>query len=302
MNKIISILFLFFAYAFAVSYVNDFLDIDADHIALSLGGSRMSSEGSSALFGNPARIFSSEKFVHISHEQIFDGLAISDAGAYRFSLGEGRMAVGFIYVGGKGINVTALPDSNAPISPQNIPYIVEEKGHHDFAILCGYSLPVKQRVSVGASGAIIYRNLVDKTGYGLGTSFGAEWKPTRDLSLGSALRNTSFVSWQTGANEFGAPSVALAGRYDRKLGANFAGALCLETQYLLQSQTVEVFGGAEIIYANIIAIRGGIKNGAFTAGAELKIAKGLRIGASLNRHEELPISYRIGLTLEKANE
>jgi len=308
MNRIPNIILLccaITAFAYAESFINDFLYLNTDIRTSAMGGCRMASGGAAAVFGNPARIAEDNEWVFVSHEQLYQGLVISDAAGIVLDIGgPGTFAIGALYVGGGDIKVTALPDQSQPISAKNRPYEVASKSHHDIALVPGYAINVGENWLLGASWAIMYRHLVDNSAFGGSMSFGATWRPISSLTAGAAMRNISCISWNTDDKtvEFGAPSLGLGAHYTVTLGSGFAAVACLEGQYLPQEALFECFAGGEASYENLAAIRCGINNNGFTAGADVLLVGGVRAGAALILHNDLPVSYRVGMILERQNE
>ncbi|MGC9315155.1 MAG: hypothetical protein ACP5G4_05925, partial [bacterium] len=87
--------------------------------------------------------------------------------------------------------------------------------------------------------------------------------------------------------------------YGFDIGAGFAATLCAGGSYSLQEELVEGSAGLEVAYRDLFALRGGISDRHFTAGANLRIFDGFRAGAALSIQEDLPISYRIGLSMTR---
>ncbi|RKZ30196.1 hypothetical protein DRQ36_06380, partial [bacterium] len=162
-----------------------------------------------------------------------------------------------------------------------------------------YALPLTDNINIGASCAVFFRRHVDATAYGGASTVGIDWKILPVLDIGFAFANFGYTTWNTGKSEFGAPSLTLGAQFDSQISAGFSGAVCAEGRFSPQESLFEGFAGAEVSYADIIAIRGGVNNGRFTAGADLRIIRGLRVGAAMGFHYDLPLSYRIGATLER---
>jgi len=296
---LIAIIFVLASSVFSEGFVNDFLRMDTDIRSSGMGSCNIASTGAAALFGNPAYIGIGD-IAFIGHERLYDGLLIADAAGLSLNfVGPGNFAIGAIYVGGGGIEVTGLPNPAAPISAQNRPYVISEKGHHDFALVPGYSIPVGKDLRIGAAAGAVYRHNVDDNAFGVSFRAGAGWSPIQNLDIGAVVGDASYISWNTGTSEIGAPSFSVGSGYEAVLGAGFGAMVCAEGSYSIQEKLFEGFAGIELSYKELFAIRGGFNNHNFTAGADLRIFDGLRAGASLSIHEDLPISYRIGLSLRE---
>lgn len=287
---------------FATSFVNDFLRMDTDIRSSSMGGCPFASRGASAIFNNPAAIGSGD-FLFFGHEQLYDGLLISDAAGIEINIGgPGDFALGALYVGGSGIKTTELPDPGAPVSASNRPLETGEESHHDIALVPGYAVQCGDNLRFGASGGLIFRDLVESTGYGALASLGADWTPLQDFHLGVVLSNASYTTWSSGSSEFGAPSMFLGSSYGMPIAAGINAELCAGGCYSLQEGLIEGSAGLEISYKDLFAVRGGISDNDFSAGADLCIFKGFRAGAALSVHKDLPVSYRIGLSMSRGGE
>lgn len=286
----------------AISFVNDFLRMDTDIRSSSMGGSMFVSRGASGIFNNPATVGTGD-FLFFGHEQLYDGLLISDAAGIEFHIGgPGDFALGAIYTGGSGIKTTELPDPDAPVSATNQPYETGEESHHDIALVPAYAIQYGDNLRIGGAAGLILRDMVDATGYGMLASAGVDWMPVHKLHLGAILSNMSYTTWSTGTSEFGMPSLNLGGSYEIGIGAGFGALISAGGSYSIQEKSLQGSSGLEISYKDLFAVRGGISERDFTAGADLRIFEGFRAGAALAIHEDLPISYRIGLSMSRTGE
>ena len=283
----------------ADSFVADFLRMDSDIRSAAMGGSRMTARGASAIFGNPARANSDEFGGFAAHEQLYDGLLISDALGAVIPGRKGDFSLGILYAGGSGIWRTELPNPDLPPGVDNLPEAVEEESHHDIALAGGYSRYINPEVTAGASVGGVYRYLADESAYGGFLSAGVEWRPLIGLSLGAAADRMGFYSWSTGKSEFGIPELAASAEYSADIGAGFSGAAVTELRYLPAESEIEGFAGGEVSYPGIFALRAGSNNGNLAAGAEISLLPNLAVGASISLHSDLPHSYRIGLTYSR---
>jgi PPE-repeat protein len=305
MKQFVAILFfaiLLAEFSPAQTGVNDFLNLDYDIRSSGMGGSAISSTGASAIFGNPSRLFLDGELAFASHEQLYDGLVMTDAAGASFKIGKGIFGAGFLFAGGDGIKVTAIPNPELPVSAQNRPYIIEEKGHYDFALLAGYAIPFREKFCFGASVGTVYRKLVYNNALGGEMSLGANWAVRNDISLGLALKNISYVSWNTGANEFGAPNADFGLAYRKKFGEKFDIGICADGIYFPQGSGFSGSAGIEMTYSKLVSLRVGTKNCGFAAGGDIRIMPNLRVGASMNLHTDLPVSYRVGAIYERSIE
>ena len=288
----------FAAMAFANSFVNDFLTMDSDIRSSAMGGCPFVARGASGVFNNPATVGTGD-FLFFGHEQRYNGLLISDAAGIELNISSpGDFAVGVLYTGGSGINTTELPDPSAPISATNRPYSTGEESHHDLVLMPAYAMQFGD-LRIGASAGFLFRDLVDIRGYGGSASIGADWNAARNLHLGAVISRISYISWGTGTSEFGMPSLEAGGSYGFDIGAGFAATLCAGGSYSLQEELMEGSAGLELAYRDLFSLRGGISDRHFTAGADLRIIDGFCAGAALSIQEDLPISYRIGLSMTR---
>lgn len=279
----------------ATSFVNDFLLVDNDVRAKALGGCISSSRGVSALFGNPSRIGYSNEIAFLSHEQLYQGLVSSDALGIRFPVPDGYAAIGLSYIGGSGIIITDIPDPDSPVSENNRPYKIDEEGHHDVALTTGYSRYFSDKISAGIALSGFYRDHANSIAKGASVTLGGDYSYNDNLSLTVNLNNLGFSSWETGTNEIAFLSLGIGGIYNYSLGSNFGGIICFDGRYFPNEKVTEGYAGGEIVYSDLFALRAGIDNGQFTAGAGLSIIPNIDIDIALSLHEALPISYRVGL-------
>ncbi|HHS50490.1 MAG TPA: hypothetical protein ENN07_05180 [candidate division Zixibacteria bacterium] len=287
---------------FGEAFVADFLSLDADFVSTGLGRSKFAEGGAASIFGNPAGVNSSGPRYFVSHEALFGNMVMSDAAGALIPLkNANNLAVGALYHGGGGIEVTQLPDPSAPVGPDNRPIAVAEKGHHDIAIGAGYAVEVWRDVAVGATAGGMFRSLVDESGFGGFLSAGVSWDALPNLRLGAMFGNMSLASWSTGTSEFGAPNLSLGGVYGADLGGSFNGRLAGEIGYAPSERLFEFSTGAELSYRSIVAFRAGYADGNISAGADFALFPGIIIGAAMTTHSDLPLSYRFGVNIYRSD-
>ncbi|MCK5832683.1 hypothetical protein KAH81_03335, partial [bacterium] len=236
-----------------------------------------------------------------SHEGFYGNLIISDAVGALVPLRKRNLALGVIYLGGGGINITELPDPSQPVGPDNLPYIVDTKGHHDLALGAAYAYSLNRGISLGASGGGVYRSLIDQKAYGVFVSLGLDWAPIQNMHLGFIVANSSYISWSTGTNELRTPDISTGCSFNKDLGSNFSSKVTAELSYVISGALLEYSVGAGISYKSMVDFMAGLDDGSITAGADFALFPGILIGASMTTHRELPVSYRFGINLYKAD-
>jgi len=290
-------MFVLAQFAMGEAFVADFLSADCDMISVGFGGSSFIEGGATSVFGNPAMANISGPRFYASHEGLYGNLLVSDALGGTIRTPRGNLALTALYLGGGGIDVTALPDPDAPVGPNNRPYSTETKGHHDLALGGAFAIPINRNISIGLSAGGMFRALIDETAFGGFASAGLDWEAKPNLHLGFVAANISAGSWSTGTNEFGPPDLRVGGNYRVNLGSGFVGRITSEVALVTSAKYLEYSAGAEVSYRSIVAFRAGTDNGAVSAGADFSVFKGITVGAALTTHSELPISYRFGINV-----
>lgn len=301
------------ATAGAAKYAGEFLRLGLGARAWGFGGAGVAMiSDATSVYWNPAQLAWQQRHdIMLMHSETFGSLLNYDAAAFGLPArkSEKPLGVGFALFGlsGGGIQRTRLADPSQPISAANQPEVVETVGHGDWALYAGMGRSLSPEWSLGATLKIIYRDLVDVTGTGLGIDAGASYKPTSVWSFGLAVYDltTSLLSYSNGTKEYVNPRAALGlsatpggdrfkfsfladGLFEfegRELAAQFsAGGISLDLRW-----------GAQLLYRHTVAVRGGMNAENPTLGVGLLLGR-FSIDGAWSGAETLDDSYRVSLS------
>ena len=237
------------------------------------------------------------------HAETFGSLLNQDFIAFALPLEENlsnsTIAFSLLRLGGGGIKITGLKDSNRVI-------LLREESHADYAFLFSYSHPIRPNLFWGANLKIIYRHMVNNSAFGLGADISFLARPYSFLTLGANLMDITptLLFYDNGTTETITPTTkfGLGINYEIKdfsfLFASDADVRYegrkFSTQYWVGQISWDMHYGLEIGYRKNLAARLGFDQGDFTAGAGFLIRQfGLDI--AFLSHDQLDNTYRISL-------
>ena len=210
-----------------------------------------------------------------------------------FSLG-----AGVFLLSGDGIKITSLTDPDQPISPQNYPQVVDEKGHYTLALTLAGAKKFG-KLSLGAAAKLVRKKLTSVSAYGFSLSAGMLWQPAEPLNVGIFARDISTYQlfWDDGVRETGMPSLSAGISYSLPRMGKWRVQLAPEISWGPDDGVGFLRLGAVVSYANTFAISVGTQDGSFTSGAQIKFGA-FSLGASGGYHLSLGGSYAVALGYE----
>ncbi len=304
-----------FSGSYAAKYAGEFLALGVGAKALGMGGAFVGvANDGTASYWNPSGLCQlDQKQLSLMHAETFGSLLNQDFVAFALpfsasggsaygreeNLSNSTIAFSLLRLGGGGIKITGLKDSNTVI-------LLREESHADYAFLFSYSHPFRSNFFGGANLKLIYRDIVDNSAFGLGADVSFLARPYPFLTLGVNLMDITptLLFYDNGTTETITPttkfglginhqikdfSLLFASDADiRYEGRKFS------AQYWVGDISWDMHYGVEIGYRKNLAARLGFDQGDLTAGAGFLIRQfGLDI--AFLSHDQLDNSYRISL-------
>ncbi len=239
------------------------LGFGARNIAMGDAGAAASNDVT-ALFYNPAKLAGNDNSeIMFMHNQWIQDIR-SEVLGVKFNFLNLPLAL--------GVNVTSINDIEVRTRPGN-PETTFNANYSFFSLSTGFHLV--NNISFGATIKYLYEGLYTDESNGWGFDFGLNYKTNFDgLSLAAAIRNLGTmnrlrVEKTQLPNEF-----RIGPLYQFILPSGFQVTAAAEYLKYLQANDTHFNLGAEILYDNLIAIRGGYQTGyiskGFTGGVGLR--------------------------------
>ncbi len=257
-----------------------------------------------ASYWNPSGLCQLEqKQLCLMHAETFGSLLNHDFVAFALpleqKLSNSTIAFSLLRLGGGGIKITGLQDSNQVI-------LLKEESHADYAFLFSYSRPIRANVFWGANLKVIYRHIVDNSAFGLGADVSFLARPYSFLTLGANLMDvtSTLLFWDNGTTETITPTTKFGlalGHEIKDFSLLFASDADVRyegrkfsAQYWVGDISWDMHYGIEILYRELLAARLGFDQGDFTAGAGFLIRQ-FGLDVAFLSHDQLDNTYRVSL-------
>ena len=308
----------------ATRYAGEFLRIGVGARALGMGSAfaGLADDGTAA-FWNPAGLATlSSHEVTAMHAEQFGSIVKYDFLSYTMPVSapgqpKQALAVSFIRLG-----VDNIPDTrglqildvngNGKFDYPDDRLIVDESrfvfdSDNDVALLFSYARALGQRLSLGGNLKVIRQWLGDSLrSNGFGLDVGALYVGPHGWSAGAKLTDatTTRILWNTGTNEFIAPSLRIGGAKTRSFRNRrhlITAALDIQvgfsderlsSQAHLGAVTFEFHPGLEYWLERRVALRAGFEAQNFTAGAGFRYRK-FGLDYAYLDHQDLDASHRV---------
>jgi hypothetical protein len=297
----------------AAKYAGEFLRLGMGARAWGLGGAYSAiGADATAVYWNPANLADlRSRDLMLMHSETFGALLNYDAAALALPApGYGTdLGVGFaLFRLGGDIQRTRLANPNLPISDSNrVVTDGESAGASDWAAYAGLGKRLNARLAVGAALKLIYRDLVDVTAVGFGLDVGARYTPHPWWSGALTVYDltTTLLAYDNGTKESVNPSMALGlalhPRWERV-------AVTLSTDGLFQFEgrqlgaqfhqgkvSLDLRWGAEVLYFDRLAVRGGLDKENPTLGVGIRFRR-FSVDGAWRSDDLLDDSYRFSLS------
>jgi len=323
---------------FADKYAAEFLKVGAGARALGMGGAFVAlADDASATYWNPAGIVSIPSTeLEAMHAEQFGSIINYDFVAVVFPLSspnERKTALGVSIIRlavddipytknleWEDLGIDEIPDThdfgegNGKWDPGERILLDEGKivwkSNADMALLLSYATRLTDKISVGGTFKLVRQEIMDNSSVGAGVDLGAIYALNTSTSFGLMVSDatTTRLVWDTGHNEFVAPTVRLGGQYTRKIGpleGIGTAALDMEIGFerrSLASQlsagplTADINAGVEYWLKRTVAIRTGLNAGRFTAGAGARFSR-FGFDYAFLSHKDLDNSHRVSASV-----
>ena len=283
-------------------YAGEFLNLGVGARPLGMGGSFVAvADDSTAAYWNPAGLGGLDRTeIAFMHANVF-GLDSHDFLNFVQPIGKlGVVGFSWIRLAIDDIPITLLP-SSGELSVSNRPYIAGYMKDNENAFIFSYGRKLRvgnlwnndyqgkdTDIQIGGNFKFLYIGVtgIERNALGFGGDLGLIWrtsflsdeddKKLGDLSLGLSLQDLigTKLYWNTTSVPSNADSIPinlkLGVAYSRNLqnlGSQILFSIDADTRYGL-----EMHYGAEYVLGDVLALRAGIKDRDFTAGAGLHVA------------------------------
>jgi hypothetical protein len=253
---------------------------------LAMGGAAQAGPfDASAGYWNPAGLnHLSGRNLIAMHAETFGSLLNHDFVGYAYNRGDTDNLVRaygfyFYYLGGGGVKITGY---DTQISR---PFVVREESHGDFLFAGSLSGKFKNKIDIGVTARIIYRDVATFSGYGLTADVGALYEPYKFARVGLVVTDvvSGFIRYSGGNTESIIPTVKpgilvwhdyrdFRGRFVMSGDIKFEG-IKEAAQYWVGDISLDTHFGLEISYKEMAFGRVGFDIGNFTGGVGIDINK-----------------------------
>lgn len=245
----------------------------ARNIALADAGNSLSNDVTS-LFYNPSKLAGErETEITLMHNEWIDDIRSEQLGI-KFNLAGINFAAGF--------NLTTISDIE--IRDKAGEALSTFSANYFFGSLSsGFYL--SEKLKAGASIAFIHEGLYTDEASGIGFGLGVNYLMNDNLEFSASARNLGSMSALKNESTILPSELRIGGSYKYKLSSQFNFTAGLDAQKYLKTDDIHLLAAAEIVYDNIIALRGGYASGYiskdFTGGVGLYWG-GLKIDYALS--------------------
>jgi len=279
--------------ASAAKYAGEFMYLGLGGRALGMGGAYASlADDGFACYWNPAGTANGAHQAEFMHSSTFGGLVSYDAAGYARPLAHGGCGLALFRLSVKDIPFTnsALIDlnGNGIMDPgERLDYSkIALNSDNEWFFLANYSKKLPRGVSAGINIKAAYKTVGPSAAWGLGLDAGALAELPWHLRAGLAIMDitTTYLAWNTGHREVvnptgrlglswrpaikGAAPLILAGAADIRCEGRRASA-----QFHAGPVSADLHLGSEFWIKDRLALRLGLDQGRFAAGAGLKLAR-----------------------------
>ncbi len=291
----------------ANKYAGEFLTHGVGARALGMGSAFVAvADDVTAGYWNPAGVADVRgSAVQLMHAETFGDVINYDTGAYVRPLdGDASMGVTIVRLAVDDIPFTDFDEDENRIyySASGITW----ESDSETAMLVSYGRRVSPRLRIGGNLKLISKSIANYSCYGVGFDLGAKYDLWNGTTLGANLQDvtTTFLSWDTKERELIMPTVKVGAAQRFEL-PSMGGALtvaadadvrfenrALADQYHAGAVSADTHYGAEFVYHDRVAVRGGLSMGQLTAGAGFTLG-GFTIDYAFGKHEYLDSSHRV---------
>ncbi|MFA7331360.1 MAG: hypothetical protein WC326_09845 [Candidatus Delongbacteria bacterium] len=206
------------------------------------------------------------------------------------------------------IPISTLLEGGGSFEEGGRPLVSSRADAADWVLGLATARELRPGLTGGLTVKVLHRNLVERTGSGVGLDAGLRWQVREPLSLGLALRDAtgSLVFWDDGQQDWIAPEWALGAAWEQalpRLRSRLAAELDLRGE--LEGAVPDrdgawrrawLHGGLEWVLLERLALRGGVAEGDPAAGAGLFVGR-WALDYAWRPHPELGASHLVTLSV-----
>ncbi len=283
----------------ASSFAGEFLALGAGARSAALGSAYVAiASDPTATYWNPAGLTQlGASQLHLMHAERFSGLvnhdfiAIAQPGSRIHGLG-----VGLLRVGVGDIQFTELQDPGRALSADNRPLVSTTESSADYALYLSAAHRLRDKLSLGLSLKLIYRQVATFSAYGMGLDLGMHYQLRPGIRLAANLRDitTTPIFWDTDTTDRIQPSLLVGAAYEHPLAGGHA-------TFVFASRAgghAEDAGDASPLNAGIeyryrtLALRGGLEEGRQALGIGLQPHQRVALDVAYLQHDQLESTYQ----------
>lgn len=309
-----ALLFLLFFMIVALNaekYAGEIFRMGAGVKSFALGRTGLTDETSPAMaYWNPALLtnFKGKSF-ELLHADEYNGLLQYDI--ISGSLGDqSKVAFTLTRIGIDDVKLTTLPNPDSLPSNDNRPFSYKSVNNADYVLYIGFARKINDKMSLGLTPKIAYRNLAEESAYGFGLDLTGFWDFKENIKFAFRTRDifTTQIFWENGTHETVNPGLDLEGKWSfiipklqkkMSLIANTE----INTEGMKESATtsagffsMDYHLGAELEATKNINLYAGYDIDNFTTGLSL-LFRNWNVNYSFEYDNQLDNSHRISLGL-----
>ncbi len=318
----VTLLLIFASRSEATKYAGEFLSLGVGARALGMGSAYVAlADDATAGYWNPAGLARlAQRELVLMHAEQFGEIANYDYGAYAQPFGDnGSLSINLIRLSIDDIAVVPPDafvdhDGDGVLDPGefNVEKISFDSDAQN-ALLLSYGRYINDRLRLGGSVKIIYKNTLDYHAWGLGLDVGAMYDVTNGFTVGMVLTDatSSPLIWNTddSTTETISPSLRFGVAYTMPISFMF-GTVTTTGDMNLQFEGREAasnfasgavsgnsYWGIEYLFQDHLAFRIGSQEENMTAGAGLRITP-FWLDYAFVGHDDLDDTHRISATVQ----
>lgn len=160
---------------------------------------------------NPALLAVAEQNgLEVMRVEHFEGLLQQNQISLVFG-GNARTSLQINHLGINDIKLTQLEDPSDSLSNENRPEVWKTIGNNDVILYGSLARSINERLHLGITPKLAYRNLAENSGYGIGADAGILWEVGKGFMAAANLRDffSTQIIWENGTHEIAVPNLDL---------------------------------------------------------------------------------------------
>jgi len=275
-------------------YAGEFTYLGLGARALAMGGAYVSlAEDGFACYWNPAGTVKGEHQAAFMHSSTYGGMVNYDAAGYCRPVNGGGIGLVLFRLSVEDVPMTgdALIDlnHNGLMDPgERLDYAkISFTSDNEWFLLANYSRSLRWGLDAGGNLKLVYKSVGPNSAWGLGLDAGIlaglPWNLTAGLHV--ADLSTTYLAWDTGTRELITPTARLGLSWRPRFGPGrqpltLSGAADIRfegratsAQYRAGAASADLHAGIEYLVKQRLALRLGVDQSRFAAGAGLRLGR-----------------------------